>query len=116
MKLILRSILALAIAGSPLVAGQEPQEEKPKPEEKKETPKPKPETKPKQELVTEDKAKPMHESKPKAPGRDAMGPRLFHRKTQRPKAGKVQQHSLGTPTNWRAPAVLSGSSSKNAIG
>jgi len=58
MKLILRSILALAIAGSPLLAGQEPQEEKPKPEEKKESPKPKSESKPKQELAPEDKAKP----------------------------------------------------------
>ena len=107
MKFILSSILALAIASSPLLAGQEPQEEKPKPEEKKETPKPKPETKPKQELVTEDKAKPMHESKPKAPGRDVTGPRLFHRKTQHPKA----HHSSWTPTNW--PSELS---SKNAIG
>ena len=73
MKLILRSILALAIAGSPLLAGQEP----------------KPETKPKQALAPE--AKPMHESKPKAPGRDVTGPRLFHRKTQHPKA----QHEHG---------------------
>ena len=65
MKLILRSILALAIAGSPLLAGQEPQEEKPKQEEKKETPKPKPEAKPKQEPPPEDKTKPKQEPKPK---------------------------------------------------
>ena len=63
MKLILKGILALAIAGSPLLAGQEPQEEKPKPEEKKETPKPKPESKPKQEPAPEDKAKPKQEPK-----------------------------------------------------
>ena len=97
MKLILRSILALAIAGSPLLAGQEPQEEKPKPEEKKESPKPKSESKPKQELAPEDKAKPKQEHSPKSPGRG--GPRLFHRKTQRPKAGAGSQHSLWTPTN-----------------
>ena len=65
MKLILKSILALAIAGSPLLAGQEPQEEKPKQEEKKETPKPKPEAKPKQEPAPEDKTKPKQEPKPK---------------------------------------------------
>ena len=99
MKLILRSILALAIAGSPLLAGQEPQEEKPKPEEKKESPKPKSESKPKQELAPEDKAKPKQEHSPKSPGRYVWGPRLFHRKTLRPKAGAGSQHSLWTPTN-----------------
>jgi hypothetical protein len=99
MKLILRSILALAIAGSPFLAGQEPQEEKPKPEEKKESPKPKSESKPKPELAPEDKAKPKQEHSPKSPGRDPLGPRLFHRKTEHPKARKVSQHSVWTPTN-----------------
>jgi len=77
MKLILRSILALAIAGSPLLPGQEPQEEKPKPEEKKESPKPKPENKPKQELAPEDQAKPKQVPKPKSPGRYVWGQGYF---------------------------------------
>jgi len=60
MKAILRSMLALAIAGSPLVARQEPQDDKDKakPEQpKKPEPKPKPEAKSKQEPQpkTEDK-------------------------------------------------------------
>jgi len=55
MKIILSSILALAIASSPLLAEQEAQEQKPTAEEKKQTPKPKPETKPKQEAAPEDK-------------------------------------------------------------
>jgi hypothetical protein len=96
MKLILRSILVLAIAGSPLLAGQEPQEEEPKQEEKKETPRPQPEAKAKQEPAP---AKSKQELKPKAPGRYVWGPKLFHRKTAYPKAGTVSQHSVSTPTN-----------------
>jgi outer membrane biosynthesis protein TonB len=71
MKLILSSILALAIAGSPLLAEQEPQAQKPTPEEKKETPKPKPETKPKPEAAPEDKARPKQKPKPKSAGRSS---------------------------------------------
>jgi hypothetical protein len=88
MKLILRSILALAIAGSPLLAGQEPQKENPKPQEKKETPKSQPEAKPQQEPAP---AKPKQELKPKSPGRYVWGPRLFHRKTVHPKVSNPPQ-------------------------
>lgn len=57
MKLFLGSVLALAIAGSPLLARQEPQDDKGKPRQEEPKAKPKPEDK--------DKAKPKQEPQPK---------------------------------------------------
>lgn len=57
MKLFLGSVLALAIAGSPLLARQEPQDDKDKPKQEEPKAKPKPEDK--------DKAKPKQEPQPK---------------------------------------------------
>ena len=57
MKLFLGSVLALTIAGSPLLARQEPQDDKDKPKQEEPKAKPKPEDK--------DKAKPKQEPQPK---------------------------------------------------
>lgn len=57
MKLFLGSVLALAIAGSPLLARQEPQDDKDKPKQEEPKAKPKPEDK--------DKAKPRQEPQPR---------------------------------------------------
>ena len=58
MKLFLGSVLALAIAGSPLLARQEPQDDRDKPKQEEPKAKPKPEDK--------DKAKPKQEPQPKS--------------------------------------------------
>jgi outer membrane biosynthesis protein TonB len=71
MKLFLGSMLALAIAGSPLLARQEPQDDKDKPKQEEPKAKPKPDdkdkAKPKQEpqAKPDDKAKPKQEPQPK---------------------------------------------------
>jgi len=65
MKIIVGTMLSLALAGSPLFAGQEPDDkDKPKQEEpKKEQPKPKPKQEPKQEPKPDDQPKPKPEPK-----------------------------------------------------
>src|SRR5262245_56824250 len=58
MKLILSSMLALAIVGSPLRTQEPDEKEKPKQQEPKKQPEPKPEPKPKPAQEPDDKAKP----------------------------------------------------------
>jgi DNA mismatch repair ATPase MutL len=65
MKIILSSMLALAIAGSPLLRQEPDEKEKPKQEEQKKQPEPKP--KPAQE--PDDKAKPKPKQEPAPPSK-----------------------------------------------
>jgi hypothetical protein len=97
MKLFLGSVLALAIAGSPLLARQEPQDDKDKPKQEEPKAKPKPEDK--------DKAKPRQEPQPKPDEKQQQ-------KTdkERQKQDERQQQEANRPTQQRqnAPQAAAG--------
>lgn len=86
MKTILRWILAGAIAGSPLLAGQEPKTQEPEPQEEK--PKPKPAPKP--EKPKQEPAPPSQEPKPEQKEQKEQEKRQKEQKEQS-KQGKQTQ-------------------------
>jgi len=101
MKIIVGTILGLALAGSPLFAGQEPDDkDKPKQEEpKKEQPKPKP----KQEPKPDDREKP----KPEPKQQPAPAPRPEDRQKQddeRRQQDEKQRREQPQTRNDRTPA------------
>jgi len=98
MKLILSSMLAFAIAGSPLLAWQEPQVDKDKAkqeEPKKPEPKPKPDEKSKQEPQPDERSKP----KPEKPKQEAPPPReqKQEEKQQKEHAKQNQKQQQAAP-------------------
>jgi hypothetical protein len=111
MKLFLGSVLALAIAGSPLLARQEPQDDKDKPRQEEPKAKPKPEdndkAKPKQEPQPkpDDKAKPRQE-----PQRKPEEKQQQKTDKERQKPDERQQPDANRPAQQRqnAPQAQAG--------
>jgi hypothetical protein len=85
MKLFLGSVLALAIAGSPLLARQEPQDDKDKPKQGEPKAKPKP----------EDNAKPKQEPQPKPDEKQQQKADKERQKQQ--EANRPQQQRQNAP-------------------
>ena len=104
MKLFLGSVLALAMAGSPLLARQEPQDDKDKPKQEEPKAKPKPEEKPKQEPQPKpedrDKARPKQEPQPRPdekPQPKADKERQKQDERQQPEANRPAQQRQNAP-------------------
>ena len=111
MKLFLGSVLALAIAGSPLFARQEPQDDKDKPKQEEPKAKPKPEDKDKAKPKPDEKAKQEPQPKPDEKAKPKQDEKQQQKADkERQKQDDRQQQDTNRPAQQRqnAPQAAAG--------